>query len=53
MINMQIQHGDVNNNVALRKDSGHVTFYFRIPLFPQIYRIKHLMSFDFVNMWIN
>jgi hypothetical protein len=25
----------INNNVALRQDSGHVTFYFRIPLCPQ------------------
>ena len=28
-------NGDANNNVALRQDSGHVTFSFRIPLFPQ------------------
>jgi hypothetical protein len=28
-------NGDAYNNVALRQDSGHVTFSFRIPLFPQ------------------
>ena len=30
--NTSDRHGDVNNNVALPQDSGHVTFYFRIPL---------------------
>jgi hypothetical protein len=28
-------NNDVNNNVTIRQDSGHVTFYFIIPLFPQ------------------
>jgi hypothetical protein len=34
-LNDKDSDGDVNNIVTLRQDSGHVTFYFRIPLFHQ------------------